>query len=158
MGGTHSRFVRRVVYFVVLLTLNPLAASTQTQRVALTARAVSTSQINLSWTNKSGKVTDLYVERSLSPKGPWKRVINVPANAASCANSGLTAATTYYYRVMTNESPYSTVASATTLSRATDPAPGNLSATATASNQIDLSWSNNVAGIKIGRASCRERV
>jgi hypothetical protein len=143
-----------VVYFVVLLTLNPFAAATQTQRVALTARAVSTSQINLSWTNNSDKITGLYVERSLSPKGPWRRVINVPANAASCANSGLAAATTYYYRVMANESPYSTVASATTLSSVTDRSPGNLSATATSSNQIDLSWSDDIAditGFKIER-------
>jgi hypothetical protein len=74
-------------------------------------------------------------------------VIDVPANAASCANAGLAAATTYYFRVMANESPYSSVASATTLSSVTDRSPGNLSATAISSNQIDLSWSDDIAGI-----------
>lgn len=171
--ATHSRFLTRVVYFVVLLMLIQVRppsldtiAATQTPGpgrlpprrvitlVVLTARAVSTSQINLSWTNNSGKVTGLYVERSLSPKGPWKRVIDVPPNAASCASSGLAAATTYYFRVMANESPYSNVASATTLSGVTDQAPGNLSATATSANQIDLSWNDDIAditGFKIER-------
>ena len=178
--GTDSRFLTRVGYLVVLLVLigfqvrsfaldtgfNVIAASTQTPApsrvrprkaitpVVLTALPVATNQINLSWTNKSDNVTGLHVERSRSPKGPWKRVINVPANASSCANGGLAAATTYYYRVMANDSPYSNVASATTLSAATDGAPGHLTATATSSNQIDLSWSDNVgdiAGFKIER-------
>ena len=179
---TYSRFLRRVGYFLVLLALigfqvrpssittglnlNAIAASIQTpgpsrlpQRrvntpIVLTARAVSTSQINLSWTNNSDKVAGLYVERSRSPKGPWKRVINVPANASSCANAALAAGTTYYYRVMANDSPYSTVASATTLSGATDRSVGDLSATAIGSNQIDLSWNDNVGdvtGFKIER-------
>jgi len=177
-----SRFLTLVGYFLVLLlligfqvkpsslntdsNLNSVAGSTQTpgpsrvpQRrvitpVVLTARAVSMSQINLSWTNNSDNVTGLYVERSRSPRGPWKRVVNVPANASSCANAALAAATTYYYRVMVNDSPYSTVASATTLSGATDRALGRLSAAATSSNQIDLSWSDavgDVTGFKIER-------
>ena len=136
--------------------LNAIAASTQRRAapIVLTALAVSTSQINLSWTNSSNKVAGLYVERSLSSRGPWKRIISVPANATSCASSGLAAATTYYYRVMANDAPHSNVASATTLSRATDRAPNNLSATASSSNQIDLSWSDyagDITGFKIER-------
>ena len=180
--GSYSRFLTHVGYFLVLLVvigfqvrpsslnadfnLNAIAASTQTPGpsrvpprqvitlVVLTAQAVSTNQINLSWTNNSNKVAGLYVERSLSSRGPWKRVVNVPANASSCANTGLAAATTYYYRVMANDSPYSNVASATTLSGAKDQAPGHLSATATSSNQIDLSWSDEAGdptGFKIER-------
>jgi chitodextrinase len=183
--GSDSRFLTRVGHFVVLVLLgfqvwsftpnigsyfNLTAAPAQTpaQRrvrprkvitpIVLTALPISTNQINLSWTNNSDEVTGLYVERALSPKGPWKRVISVPANAASCANAGLAAATTYYYRVMANGSPYSTVASATTLSGATDGVPGNLSATATSSNQIDLSWGANLGdltGFKIERCEGR---
>ena len=176
---TDSRFLTRVGCFVVLLVLigfqvslntgsylNVTAAPTQTpaqRRVRprkvttptpLTAVPISTNQINLSWTNGSNEVTGLYVERSRSPNGPWKRVISVPVNAASCANAGLAVATTYYYRVMANGSPYSTVASATTLSSSTDRSPGQLNATATNSNQIDLSWSGNagdITGFKIER-------
>lgn len=177
--GTDSTFLTRRGYFVVLLvligfqvgsvapdTVDVAAAPTQTTAprrvrprkvitlVVLTALPVSTSQINLSWTNNPDTVTGLYVERSLSPKGPWKRVINVPANAASCANASLVAATTYYYRVMLNDAPYSNVASATTLSRATDRSPGNLSAIVNSSNEIDLTWSEipgDITGFKIER-------
>lgn len=170
-GGTYPSFLTRVGYFLVLLLLNSAAASTQTRGpgrvpprkvitpIVLTARAVSTSQINLSWTNNSNKVAGLYVERSLSPKGPWKRVVNVPADASSCANAGLAAATTYYFRVVVNDSPYSNVASAKTLSGATDRTPGHLNATAISSNQIDLSWSNeigDVTGFKIERCEGKD--
>ena len=176
---TDLRFLTRVGYFFVLLVLigfqlslnscsylNVTAAPTQTpvqRRVrprkvttptVLTALPISTNQINLSWTNNSDEVTGLYVERSRSPNGPWKRVISVPVNAASCANARLAAATTYYYRVMATGSPYSTVASATTLSGAADRSPGQLNATATSSNQIDLSWSSSagdITGFKIER-------
>lgn len=164
---TYSRFLTRVGYFLVLLVLTGFQVRPQTPRpsrvppqrvstppIVLTARAVSMNQINLSWTNSSNKVAGLYVERSQSPKGPWKRVVNVPANASSCANSGLAAATTYYFRVMANDTPHSNVVSATTLSGATDRAPGQLSATASSSNEIDLSWSDevgDVTGFKIER-------
>jgi len=163
LGGvaTTSRLLTRAGFFFVLLVLIGfhVAASTQTPApnrvppkkattpIVLTALPVSTNQINLSWTNSSNKTAGLYVERSVSPRGPWKRVMNVPANASSCANAGLTAATTYYYRVMVNESPYSNVASATTLAKATDRTPARLTATATGSNQIDLSWSDNAGDI-----------
>ena len=145
--------------------LKAMAASIQTRApsrvpsqkaitIALTAVAVSTSQINLSWTNNRDKLDGLYVERSSSPNGPWKRVLNLQPNATSCANASLTAATTYYYRLMVNDSIYSSVASATTLSALTDRTPGHLTAIATSYNQIDLSWSDSigdVTGFKIER-------
>lgn len=174
--GTHSRFLMPVSCFGVLFVLmgfqaspslysNVTAAPTPTPAqsrparravtpIVLTAFSVSTNQINLSWTNNSDKAAGLYLERSLSPKGPWKRVIDIPPNATTCANAGLSAATTYYFRVMANDSPYSNVTSATTLGGVTDRTPVQLTATSTSSNQIDLSWSDNatdITGFKIER-------
>src|SRR5689334_9536414 len=139
--GTASRFLTRAYYFAALLVLIGfhVTAATQTPApnrvrprrapapIVLTALAISTSQINLSWTNNSSKVAGLHVERSSSANGPWKRVISVPANASSCANAGLAAGTTYYYRVMANDAPFSNVASATTLSSAALRTSGHLS-------------------------------
>lgn len=175
-----SRLLTRIGYLVLLVfvgiqvnpssrnrdsNVTPMSPSTQApakrippQRVitptVLTAVAVSTSQINLSWTNNRDKLDGLFVERSSAPNGPWKRVLNLQQNATSCVNASLTAATTYYYRLMVNDSVYSNVASAKTLSAPTDRTPGHLTATATSYNQIDLSWTDSigdVTGFKIER-------
>lgn len=119
----------------------------------LTATAIATNQINLTWTNNSDKNTGFYVERAQSPTGPWTRVASLPGSATSCANSGLKASTTYYYRLFLRQASYSNVASATTHSLLPDGAPSHLVAKAEAST-IKVSWTNNTGdatGIKIER-------
>jgi predicted phage tail protein len=70
----------------------------------------------------------------------------ISANALSYSNTGLTASTTYVYRLRaTNtggDSAYSNEVSVTTL---TSPptAPSNLNATAVSSTQINLAWKDN---------------
>ena len=108
----------------------------------LAATAVSTSEIDLAWTNNATDQTGFRIERQ-APDGSWAAVTNVAASATSYADTGLTKATTYSYRVVaTNDldSQPSNVASATTFD--TPPAaPANLGATAVSSSEIDLSWS-----------------
>jgi hypothetical protein len=124
--------------------------------IKLTASAVSTSQINLTWTSNSNNATGLYVERSLSATGPWQRVVTLPANSTSCGNASLSESTTYYYRVVAYNSEansdYSNVASATTLTMLPRGGPSNLAARTQAPTQIGLSWTNNAGdatGFKI---------
>ena len=109
----------------------------------LTAIAISSNQINLTWTSYSENAPGFYVERALSEKGPWKRVASLPANATSCANGGLEAHTIYYYRVMAHNSAFSNIASATTRSRLPAGAPTRLEAFTKGSTEITLSWTNN---------------
>jgi len=83
---------------------------------AVSAAPISASQINLSWTGSTG-ATGYAVKRSTSAGGPYTKVATgVPATSYS--DTGLTAATLYYYVVSaTNsggESLNSTEASATT--------------------------------------------
>jgi len=119
----------------------------------LTATAVSTNQINLTWTggpNNSG----FYVERAQSPTGPWTRVATVSGSATSCGNGGLKAATTYYYRLFSRNASYSNVASATTYFPLPDGPPSHLVARAEGPTLINLSWTNNTGdatGFKIER-------
>ncbi len=84
----------------------------------LKATSVSTSQINLAWTDNAGNETGFKVERKTGSGGAWGQVATPGANATSWSNTGLAAATTYYYRVRaTNaggDSAYSNEASATT--------------------------------------------
>jgi hypothetical protein len=108
----------------------------------LTASAVSSSQINLSWSASSG-ATSYNVKRATVSGGPYA-TIATGVTATSYSDTGLSASTTYYYVVSAvnsaGESPNSSEKSATTLV-AIPPAPTGLTATAVSSSQINLSWS-----------------
>jgi PKD repeat protein len=83
----------------------------------LSAAAASASQINLSWTDMSDDETGFAIERSTGG-GTWALLATVGANVPSYANTGLTASTTYQYRVRAvngaGESGYTNTAGATT--------------------------------------------
>ena len=79
--------------------------------------AVSSTQINLAWTDNANNESGYYVERSVSGGG-WTRIATLPANAISYASTGLTQGTTYGYRVQAyndrGASAYSNEPTATT--------------------------------------------
>jgi hypothetical protein len=84
----------------------------------LVASAVSTSQINLTWTASSG-ATGYLIDQSLSSSTGWAQVGSTSGGSAtSFQATGLSAGTTYYYRVVATlgsvDSTNSNVASATT--------------------------------------------
>ena len=85
--------------------------------VNLAAAAVSTSQINLTWTNTADNQTGFNIDRSTDGV-TFTPFITVPANATSYSDIGLTAGTKYYYQVRaTNtvgDSSNSNIASDTT--------------------------------------------
>jgi len=123
----------------------------------LTAGVLSSSQINLAWNDNSNNEQGFKIERKTGASGIWSQFGTVAANVRSYQNTGLSAATLYYYRVRAynsiGDSSYSNQASATT--RDVSPvAPSNLTATAVFSSQINLAWndnSNNEQGFKIER-------
>jgi titin len=110
----------------------------------LAATAASATQINLSWTNNATNQTGFKVERS--PDGvTFTQIGTTPGAAATYSDSSLAPLTVYYYRVRatnaTGDSAYSNISNATTPADTTPPtAPSNLTATATSSTQINLSW------------------
>jgi HKD family nuclease len=67
---------------------------------SLTAQAVSPTQVNLSWTDVAGE-EGFKVERKLASSSTWSQIGTTGANVVSYAdtNSGLTAGTSYNYRV-----------------------------------------------------------
>jgi subtilisin family serine protease len=124
---------------------------------SLTATAVSSARINLTWTDNSTNEGGFKLERSTDGVNFSQIAIFVP-NTTSFANSGLIASTTYYFRIRSyegaNNSDFSNVATATT--QATPSAPTNLTASAVSSSKINLTWTDNAtneAGFKVERSS-----
>jgi hypothetical protein len=88
----------------------------------LTATTISKSQINLTWTDNSTNETGFRIERC---KGPtcinFTMIATVGADVTSYSNTGLSANTTYRYRIYaynaSGNSAYSNIVKATTLKR-----------------------------------------
>jgi hypothetical protein len=84
--------------------------------------AVSTSQINLSWTDNSGNETGFKIERCTgSGCTNFAQIATVGANVRSYNNTGLNKNTTYTYRVRAynaaGNSTYSNTVAGKTLRR-----------------------------------------
>ncbi|MCY3714372.1 MAG: fibronectin type III domain-containing protein [Gemmatimonadetes bacterium] len=124
---------------------------------ALSATAKSSSQIDLSWDDNSDDETGFKIERRLSTSSSFSQIDTTSANDTDYTDSGLSASTTYVYRVRAynanGNSSYSGTDRATTQSNLPR-APSSLSATAKSSSRIDLGWtdnSDNETGFKIER-------
>jgi titin len=116
--------------------------------VGLTARAVGTARIDLSWTaprNTGGaEILSYRIEASDDERKTWRIIRRHPASAGTTfSDLNLQPATTRYYRVAATNTagtgPYSNFDSATT--DATVPgAPRRLDAEADGTSRIELSW------------------
>ena len=135
--------------------------SPPTAPTSFTASAVSSSQINLSWTDNASDEVGFRIERS--PDGTaFAEIATVGANVTSDANTGLTAATRYWYRIRaynnTGASSYTGPTSATTLASSQPQPPSAPTALIGAKNggQIAISWtdtSNNETGFAVYRST-----
>ncbi len=68
----------------------------------LSAVATSSSQINLSWADHSTTETGFKIERKTGSGGTYAQIATVGTNVTNYSDTGLSAATTYYYRVRSN--------------------------------------------------------
>src|SRR5262245_33224340 len=126
----------------------------------LTATAISSSQINLAWNDNSDNETGFAIERCAgSGCSNFSEIIRVNANISTFADLGLTAQTTYRYRVLAfnaaGDSKYTNTAETTTPALPPS-APSNLTSLAVSSSQINLNWSDNSSnedGFRIERCA-----
>lgn len=129
----------------------------------LNAAAVSSSQINLTWTDNSSDEAGFKIERCTgSGCSNFAVIAQTAANANSFNDGSVAPSTTYTYRVFAfnsggNSDPTNT-AEATTPSGPPPPpaAPSNLIASAISGTQINLSWtdnSGNESGFRIERCT-----
>ena len=135
-----------------------VSATTQTPPSApgnLTPSVPSTTEIDLSWTASTSSVgLANYIVQRCQGAGctNYAQIASFAANITSYNDTGLTASTTYSYRVQASDtsgnlSAFSNVASATT--QGPPSTPTNLGATVISATQINLSWnaSSSSAGL-----------
>jgi hypothetical protein len=110
-GGTYSGMQH---FGVTVIRLNPPSLTAPSN---LTATAISSSQINLTWQDNSSDETGFEIERKTG-SGSYSQIATLGANVASYSDAFLSAGTIYYYRVRAytaaGNSDYSNEASATT--------------------------------------------
>lgn len=87
----------------------------------LSAEAVSSSQINISWTDNSDTETGFRLERSINNNASFISLSTIPANVTNYSDQSLSENTTYYYRVFSiNSSVESTASNETSATTWTD--------------------------------------
>jgi hypothetical protein len=114
--------------------------------VSFTATAVSSSQINLAWTDQSGNETDFELESSADGVN-FTPLATLGANVTSYPHTGLNAGAMYYYRLRAcNAAGCSSFITANATTQQAAPlAPTNLSATGVP-KKINLSWTQSATG------------
>ena len=85
---------------------NTVSATTSAAVVGLPAKpasasavAVSGTAVNVSWIDSSNNESGFKVERAVSAAGPFSVIANVGSGVITYSDTGLSAVTTYYYRV-----------------------------------------------------------
>ena len=111
LNGTGVPSIAKMIRIGVPASAPPAAPTN------LTAVAISNSQINLTWTDNATTENGFQIERSLDGT-TFTPTATVAANVTTYASTGLSAATTYYYRVQATNgvggSAWSNVANART--------------------------------------------
>jgi autotransporter-associated beta strand protein len=139
-GGLIYDFLQMETGPQIIISSPPAAPS------GLTATTVSGCEIDLTWTNNATNATDLVIQRSTDGVN-FYQIGAVMRSATNFADTSLPTGTTYYYRVIANNadgnSLNSNTAQASTQAAQPPAMPSGLTATAVATNQINLAWIDN---------------
>lgn len=137
----------------------PAAPTPPAAPANLSAAAVDSYRINLTWADVAGE-TGYKIERSTNGVS-FTQIASTAAGITSYQDSGLAASTTYYYRVRASnavgDSAASNVAQATTPVLTAPTAPSNLTAAQLSATQVKLTWVDN-SGTETGFVIQRQAV
>lgn len=113
----------------------------------------SDTQINLSWTNVAGE-TNYLLQRSDNGTDGWTTIASPAANVVAYNDTGLTADTSYFYRVVAHNASGNSTASVVVSGQTLMPVVSGVTATGVSASEIDLTWSDssNETGYRIDRS------
>ena len=137
---------------VTITTLNLVAPPTP-----VSATGTSNSSISLAWIDNSNNEDGFKIERSTSSTGPFTEIADLPSDATSYNDVGLTYNTTYHYRIIgynTDDTSAPAVLSATTTNDLLSPS--GLTVVPISNSVIELNWQDNTVnedGFKIARST-----
>ncbi len=142
-------------YYITALNAAGASAATVTVTVSFTvpagatglsATAVSSTRVNLAWTDNSSNETGFRIERAVGGGG-FVTIASVGANVTTYSDITATAATTYSYRVfalnLLGNGTASNTATATTPAATPPLGPSSLRASTLTSTYVVLSWTDN---------------
>ncbi|MBN1669921.1 MAG: fibronectin type III domain-containing protein [Kiritimatiellae bacterium] len=114
---------------------------------ALAAAAVGPTEIRVTWTDNSSNEEGFRLRRSDDGFATSGIAIEIAANATAYSDTGLTAGTTYSYKIKAvhataGDSAYTPVVSATT-GAGLPAAPSGLAATVLSATEVRLTWTDN---------------
>ena len=112
-----------------------------------TADSLDFSRIDLNWIDNASDEQAYLIERKTGT-GSWTQIASLPANTTHHTATGLSDATTYFFRVRASlagalASSYSNTAAATTIANAPPADPTGLSIEVVSTGQINLTWTDN---------------
>ena len=125
----------------------------------LTATAITTTSIDLAWMDSGGGRTGYTVESKIGVGGPWTTLASPAADATTHSATGLTANTTYFFRIKAlrtgaSDSAYSDEASAATPSAAdTAPTISSLGGQSIAANAVTTALALTIGDAQTAAAS-----
>lgn len=117
------------------------AITVPTPPTNLTATANGTSRVELTWNDNSETVEFVLIERKEGIDGEWSNIYTVPAGTQAYVDTGLTANTTYYYRLQSynvGNSGYSEEVNVLTVNGSI--APSNLNIDNITPSMLRLTW------------------
>ncbi|WP_080058168.1 fibronectin type III domain-containing protein [Spirosoma aerolatum] len=138
--------MKRLYLTLMLIGVLSLSVSAQVAPTAFSAKAISTSQIDLVWTHNGVTVEKFVILRSTDNRS-FSNLAEKEATARSHSDTKLQPGTKYYYRIQAEYksklSPTYASAEATTNSLPKPETPTGFEATTTSPTQIKLSWKSD---------------
>ncbi len=114
------------------------ALTTPAAPATLAATAASSTQINLTWAKAAG-ATGYHVERMIDG-ADWSLIATTGATVVTYSNTGLTAATTYQYRVKSFNASGDSLPTAVATRESYLTTPTGLAPVAQSAHEIDVTW------------------